>query len=99
MLIKLTTMARPVDLIVLECDLVCPLSGMKVDGGKRVVAHRMVARMCRTGKSIFIVCNPHQIKGFISDPIIVAMIVLRNKHGKNAAAGTGTGRRYVVSAR
>ncbi len=48
----------------------CPLSGYTEDG-KIVRTHKPAIRICRGGRAVFICCNPHGFRGFITAPKIV----------------------------
>jgi hypothetical protein len=52
----------------------CPFVGM-VFGMVKIKPHMMEVRLCRSGESIFAVCNQHRIKMFCTEPRIVRRFV------------------------
>jgi hypothetical protein len=50
---------------------ICPLSGVLLADGNRIVEHEGIASLCRGGKSIQIVCYLHGVRCFVNHPAIV----------------------------
>lgn len=65
----------------------CPTSGFRYADpttGKlrQVQGHFMVARMCKTNRAIFLVCQIHEIRAFLTSPVLVSEI--KRMEGLNA---------------
>lgn len=65
--------------------ILCPTSGLEVEGVGRIAPHYMTAHLCRSGTAIYSTCPLHWVKSFINEPQLVEKI-----NGQNSASSTAS---------
>lgn len=85
--------------LMLGIQTVCPMSGTRYTDpttGKfrEIPMHYMAARMCRTERAIFLVCMSHEVRAFMSQPVLVADI----KRTEGLDASSSPQKRHTASA-